>query len=163
MKLKKIEEVIIERLIIENKTITTVESCTGGLLAARLLDVAGASQCFNEGYITYSNEAKERLVGVESQTLLEKGAVSKETAFEMAVGGKKTAGADICLSTTGIAGPGGGTKEKPVGLIYIGCSMKDQNEVRELRLTGDRGENRAETVEQALQLLYKMLNYDMEK
>ncbi len=161
--MKKIEEKVVELLIERNLTITTVESCTGGMLAARILDVPGASKCFKEGYITYANESKERLVGVKRETLSEKGAVSKETAFEMAMGGKKAAHADICLSTTGIAGPGGGTKEKPVGLVYIGCTTDSGNEVRELRLEGDRLQNRTNTVEQALQLLYKMLNYSEEK
>ena len=90
-------------------------------MAGRLLNVPGASSIYMEGYITYSNEAKEKLLGVSHVTLEQYGAVSKETACEMAEGAAKAAGADLAISVTGIAGPDGGTKEKPVGLVYVGC------------------------------------------
>ena len=118
-----LEEEIVKKLLEKQYTVTTAESCTGGLLAGRILNVPGASSVYNEGHITYSNEAKERLLGVSHETLVRYGAVSRQTAEEMARGAAKTAKAEIGLSTTGIAGPGGGTKEKPVGLIYVGCCI----------------------------------------
>ena len=138
-------------------TITTAESCTGGLLAGRILNVSGASEVYNEGYITYSNEAKERILGVRHETLEKYGAVSEKTAREMAVGAAKAAHANIGLSTTGIAGPGGGTPEKPVGLIYIGCFCNGEVLVRELRLQGTREENRNATVNASLEQLFDIM------
>lgn len=148
-----LEEKIVHKLLEENYTITTAESCTGGLLAGRILNVSGASGVYNEGHITYSNEAKERLLGVSHKTLETYGAVSEQTAREMAIGAAKSAGADVALSTTGIAGPGGGTQEKPVGLIYIGCYINGKVYVKELHLQGNREENRQNTVEEVLRLL----------
>ncbi|MCF0127199.1 MAG: CinA family protein [Pseudobutyrivibrio sp.] len=136
-------------------TVATAESCTGGLIAASIVDVSGASECFNEGFITYSNEAKMKNLGVKKDTLEAYGAVSKETAKEMAIGVRKKAGADFGISSTGIAGPTGGTKEKPVGLIYIACAFDNKVEVRQLNLKGDRTSNRNETVKEAI----KLLNY----
>ena len=130
----------------------------GGLLAGRLLNVSGASEVYNEGHITYSNEAKERLLGVSSKTLAAHGAVSSQTATEMALGAAKTANANVGLSTTGIAGPGGGTKEKPVGLVYVGCVINGSVEVQECHFTGSREEVRNAAVEETLQLLWKSLS-----
>lgn len=153
-----VEEKIVTLLESKGYHITTAESCTGGLLAGRLLDVAGASTVFNEGYITYANEAKERLVGVSHDTLSQYGAVSHQTAAEMALGACNVSGAEVALSTTGIAGPGGGSKEKPVGLIYIGCAVKGDVKVKECRFDGDRTANRKGAVEEALQFLYQILS-----
>ena len=152
-----IEEQLVQKLSERGMTVTTAESCTGGLLAGRLLDVAGASEIYQEGYITYANEAKERILGVSHETLETFGAVSRQTAEEMARGAAKIAGAKAALSTTGIAGPGGGTAEKPVGLIYVACYVDDTVRVKELHLSGTRRENRNEAVEQALQLFDGML------
>lgn len=152
-----IEETVV-RLLQEGKhTVTMAESCTGGFIAGTLVNVAGASDVLGEAYVTYSNEAKQRLVGVRAETLEQFGAVSEQTAGEMAVGAAKAAGADVALSSTGIAGPGGGTKEKPVGLIYIGCYVRGEVRVRELRFHGTRMENRLHTVEEALRLAAEML------
>ena len=118
-----IEEEVVALLAKRHLTVTTAESCTGGLIAGTLVNVAGASQVLNEGYITYSNEAKQRLAGVDARTLDRYGAVSEQTAREMAVGVAHAASADMGLSATGIAGPDGGTEEKPVGLVYIGCCL----------------------------------------
>ena len=148
-----LEEQIVRKLQEKRYTITTAESCTGGLLAGRILNVSGASEVYMEGYITYSNEAKERILGVKHETLETHGAVSKETAEEMALGAARAAKADVALSTTGIAGPGGGTVEKPVGLIYISCFLNGEVQVRELRLHGTREENRQGTVTETLKLL----------
>lgn len=148
-----LEEEIVNRLLEKKYTITTAESCTGGLLAGKILNVSGASGVYNEGHITYSNEAKERLLGVSHKTLETYGAVSRQTAEEMARGAVKEANADVGLSTTGIAGPGGGTPEKPVGLIYVGCCIHGQTSVKECRFSGTREENRNHAVEAALNLL----------
>ena len=120
------EESIVDLLKEKQMTVTTAESCTGGLLSGRILNVPGASAVYKEGYITYSNEAKEKLLGVSHETLETYGAVSYETAREMAAGAARSAGADVALAVTGIAGPDGGTKEKPVGLVYIGCIYGDK-------------------------------------
>ncbi|MEE1314457.1 MAG: CinA family protein [Faecalimonas sp.] len=148
-----LEERIVHKLIEKGYTVTTAESCTGGLLAGRLLDVSGASAVYNEGHITYSNEAKERLLGVSHETLEHYGAVSEQTAREMAEGAARAANADVGLSTTGIAGPGGGTAQKPVGLVYVGCFVEGKTLVQECRFCGTRKENRDAAVEAALQLL----------
>ena len=152
-----LEEEIVKKLLEKQYTVTTAESCTGGLLAGRILNVPGASSVYNEGHITYSNEAKERLLGVSHETLVRYGAVSRQTAEEMARGAARAAKAEIGLSTTGIAGPGGGTKEKPVGLVYIGCCVGEEIRVKECRFSGTRLENRLQTVETALQLAVEML------
>lgn len=153
-----LEEKIVAELQRRGYHMTTVESCTGGLLAGRILDVSGASAVFNEGYITYANEAKERLVSVSHDTLERYGAVSPQTATEMALGACKASGAEVALSTTGIAGPGGGSAEKPVGLIYIGCAVNGTVEVKECRFDGDRKANRNMAVEAALELLDEILS-----
>lgn len=155
---KSLEESVVELLAQKKMTVTTAESCTGGLIAGTLVNVAGASDVLNEGYVTYSNEAKERLVGVKHETLEKYGAVSEQTAREMAEGAAKAAGADAALSATGIAGPGGGTEEKPVGLVYIGCYVNGETTVKECRFEGSRMENRLHTVETALQLLLRQLS-----
>ncbi len=152
-----LEEQVVKELLKKQYTITTAESCTGGLLAGRILNVSGASAVYNEGHITYSNEAKERILGVAHETLAQFGAVSVQTAGEMAKGAAKCANADVALSTTGIAGPGGGTPDKPVGLVYVGCNIKGEVSVEECRFQGDREENRNAAVEAALQLLWKQL------
>lgn len=147
-------EVIIGELLIKNKlTVSTAESCTGGLVAARLVNYPGISEVFMEGAVTYSNEAKMNRLGVGRETLNDFGAVSSETAAEMAQGIAKTSGTSIGLSTTGIAGPGGGTPEKPVGLVYIGLYMNGKIITRELRLAGDRQSIRNSAAEQVLELL----------
>ena len=151
------EDQVVRLLKERNLTITAAESCTGGLIAGTLVNVAGASDVFGEAYVTYSNEAKQRLVGVRAETLEQFGAVSEETAYEMAAGAARTAGADVGLSSTGIAGPGGGTPEKPVGLVYIGCCVRGEVQVRRLNLHGDREQNRMDTVKAALELAAEML------
>lgn len=152
-----LEEQVVRLLQERRFTITTAESCTGGLIAGTLVNVAGASDVLCEAYVTYSNEAKQRLVGVGAETLEQFGAVSGQTAYEMAAGAARAAGADVALSSTGIAGPGGGTPEKPVGLVYIGCCVQGKVKVRELHFHGDRMQNRMHTVEEALKLAVDML------
>lgn len=152
-----LEENVISILREKKMTLTTAESCTGGKLAGRLLNVSGASEVFEEGYITYANTSKEKLLGVKHETLEKFGAVSPQTAGEMARGAAKAAGADAALSVTGIAGPGGGTKEKPVGLVYIGCYVNGKVTVREYHFTGNREKNRDYAVVRAITLLREQL------
>lgn len=152
-----LEEQIVKKLQEKNYTITTAESCTGGLLAGRILNVSGASDVYKEGYITYANESKEKILGVQHETIETYGVVSQETAKEMAIGAAKAANAEVALSTTGVAGPGGGTVEKPVGLIYIACFVNGAVQSKELRLHGTRQENRENTVTETLKLLNDFL------
>lgn len=157
-----LEDTIVSMLKEKRYTVTTAESCSGGLLAGRILNVSGASDVYQEGHITYSNEAKEKLLGVKHETLEDYGAVSEQTAAEMAFGAAKSAKADAALSVTGIAGPGGGTAEKPVGLVYIGCYVRGKVQVKECRFAGNRDKNRESAVVQALTLLREQLLLDME-
>ncbi len=132
-------------LLDKNITIATAESCTGGLVAETLTNYPGISKSFIGGAVTYANEAKEEILGVKAQTLAKYGAVSRETAAEMADGIRKRLDTDIGISITGIAGPGGGTIEKPVGLVYVGLSSKEGTITKELRLSGNRNRIRAVT------------------
>ncbi len=119
------EFLLVEKLIKKNMTVASCESCTGGLLSKRITNVSGASSVFGYGVCTYANEAKIKLLGVSPETLKEHGAVSEQTAIEMAKGMLALSRADVAVSTTGIAGPTGGTEEKPVGLVYTAVCAKD--------------------------------------
>lgn len=152
-----LENVIAEMLIEKGLTLSTAESCTGGLVAARFVNYPGISKVFIEGCVTYSNEAKMKRLGVKKETLETYGAVSENTAIEMAEGVAMTSGTDIGISTTGIAGPDGGTEEKPVGLVYIGLYIKGKTYVKRLSLPGDRQSVRQRTVTSALDLLRRKL------
>ncbi len=154
---KTLAEEVVELLKMDELTVTTAESCTGGLVAARLVDVPGVSEVFKQGFITYSNKAKRKLLNVKKTTLKEFGAVSEKTAREMAKGAILASGADAAIATTGIAGPDGGTEEKPVGLVYIGVSVRGQMYVEEYHFEGERSEVRESTVQAALALLKKGL------
>ena len=129
---------VCQALIRDRLKISVAESCTGGMLASTFVDYPGISEIFSEGHITYSNEAKTKYLGVKQETLEAWGAVSPQTAKEMAEGVRRLSGSDIGISTTGIAGPDGGTKDKPVGLVYIGIALKDQTYTYKLSLTGKR-------------------------
>ena len=148
---------VINKLLETKTTIATAESCTGGLVAKTITDFSGVSDIFCEGYVTYSNEAKAKNLGVNPETLAKYGAVSHQTCEEMAKGVRLRANASLGVSTTGIAGPGGGTKEKPVGLVYIGVSTEKETTAKELRLTGTREEIRQKTVESLFELINKAL------
>ena len=150
-------EEVVQLLKRSKMTVTTVESCTGGLISATLVDVAGASAVLNQAYVTYANEAKQSLVGVKAETLEVYGAVSEQTAREMAEGGAKAANADAALAVTGIAGPDGGTAEKPVGLVYIGCHVNGNTMVERNVFSGTRREVREQSVGAALALLKRQL------
>lgn len=148
-----LEDVVVRLLTKHDLTVTTAESCTGGLIAARLVNVPGASEVFRQGFITYSNKAKRKILDVSKTTLRKYGAVSEQTAKEMATGGVFATDADICIAVTGVAGPDGGTPEKPVGLVYIACYMKDSVQVEEYHFNGNREKIREQTAVQALDLL----------
>ena len=151
-------EMSVVNLLEKNElTISTAESCTGGLLAGRLINVPGVSDVYKEGFITYTNKAKRKTLGVNKSTLKKYGAVSEQTAKEMAVGAALAADTDIRISVTGIAGPDGGTNEKPVGLVYVGVCIKDIVHVEEFRFSGDRANVREQTVISALGLLRKCI------
>lgn len=155
-----LEEEAVHALKKKGYDITTAESCTGGMLASTLINVSGISEIYKEGYITYANESKHRILGVKDETLKIYGAVSEQTAYEMACGAAKASGAKTALVTTGIAGPGGGTEEKPVGLVYIGCYVNGNVTVSRNLFQGERLSIRKQTTIRALELLLECLNND---
>ncbi|MCY6372085.1 competence/damage-inducible protein A [Clostridium ganghwense] len=151
-------EEVIGKILVDNKlTISTAESCTGGLLAGKIINYPGISAVFKEGAITYSNEAKIKRIKVKKETLDKFGAVSSQVAAEMAAGIAKTSGTDIGISTTGIAGPEGGSDEKPVGLVYIGLYIKGEVKTKELNLVGNRQKIRNNAVLRAMEWLRREL------
>ncbi|MCX8130352.1 MAG: competence/damage-inducible protein A [Clostridia bacterium] len=150
---KSMDEVTGELLLKHNITIAFAESCTGGLAAGRLTSVPGISRIFSRGIVSYSNESKVENLGVKPETLDKYGAVSRETAIEMAAGVRKLAGTDLGLSITGIAGPGGGTEEKPVGLVYVALASDKNEECKELRLWGSRERIRNVTILHAFDMI----------
>lgn len=137
-----LEEETVKLLIARNMTLSLAESCTGGIIASKLVNYPGVSSVFLEGTVTYSNEAKLNRLGVRKETLEKYGAVSEQTAYEMAEGAAKTSGAKIGLSVTGIAGPDGNTPEKPIGLVYLGLYILGKIQVKKLDLTGERNQIR---------------------
>lgn len=157
---EKIEEVVSKLLIDRNIKISTAESCTGGMIASRLIGVPGVSEVFLEGAVTYSNEAKMRTLNVKEETLKKFGAVSAETAMEMAEGIAKRTGSDISVVTTGIAGPGGGTEDKPVGLVYFGLYYKEKTYTYRYVFNGDRNKVRLKAAVTALDLVRRHILQD---
>lgn len=151
------EEILVSYLREKNMTVTTVESCTGGMVAAKIVNVPGASNVFKEGFITYANSAKEKYAGVLKETLDKYGAVSSYVAMEMAEGTAKKTGADMAVSTTGIAGPDGGTEGKPVGLVYIGCFLYGKTYYKECHFDGERLEIREQSANEAIRFAYECL------
>lgn len=153
----RLEKKVVELLKKLDMNISTAESCTGGMLASKLIDVPGISEVFYEGIVSYSNEAKINRLGVKKETLDKYGAVSEEVAKEMVMG----LTTDVALSTTGIAGPDGGSEEKPVGLVYMGIRIKDKIYVEKRVFRGDRNKVRERTVSHTLFTLIKILNEDV--
>jgi nicotinamide-nucleotide amidase len=146
---------IIEEFSARGLTIATAESCTGGLIAGALTDISGSSAVVDRGFVTYSNTAKHEMIGVREETLAQFGAVSRETALEMVEGALKAAGTSLAVAVTGIAGPGGGSTEKPVGLVHLAAASKTGKLIhREMRY-GDLGRTaiRLATVRTALEML----------
>lgn len=153
----KIEDVVVEKLRLLGLTVTTVESCTGGMIAAALTSVPGSSAVLKRAYVTYCDKAKHQMVGVRKKTLKKYTAVSSATAYEMACGGRDTAKADCCISVTGYAGPDTGSGE-PVGQVFIGCSVGKKTKVKEFHFSGDRNEIRAQAKDAALHMLNRRLD-----
>ena len=147
---KTLEEAVVDMLRDQQLTLALAESCTGGEIAARIVNVPGASQVFTHGFVTYSNRAKRKCLGVKKATLKLEGAVSAKCAKEMAKGGCNAAEADICLSITGLAGPDGGTKETPVGTVFMGCCYNGKVVTREFHFTGNRTKIRQQATAHAL-------------
>ena len=152
-----IESCIVDLLKENELQLTTAESCTGGLVSAKIINVPGASEVFNEGFITYSNKAKRKYLGVRKSTLEKYGPVSEQTAKEMAEGGCKAAKSDICVAVTGIAGPEGGSEETPVGLVYIAVCVDKKVSVKEFRFSGNRAKIRESAAVSALVFLRESL------
>lgn len=152
-----LEMAVVRLLEKYNLTVATAESCTGGMLASRLVNVPGVSEVFREGFITYSNKAKRKILDVNKATLRKYGAVSKETAKEMATGGVFATDADVCIAITGLAGPDGGSEEKPIGLVYIACYMKDKVAVEKYQFKGNRNKIREQSIVKALDLLRRAI------
>lgn len=147
-----LEEAVVKLLLLHKLTLVTAESCTGGLLSGRIVNVSGSSEVFTEGFITYSNQAKQKYLNVSQETLLTYGAVSEQTAREMAIGAIEASACDVSLAVTGLAGPGGSTKDKPVGLVYISCHIGGETIVREYLFKGNREKIRERSVVAALDL-----------
>ena len=142
--------------------IAVAESCTGGLIANRITNVQGASEYFEMGFVTYSNDAKELFLFVPEEMIAKAGAVSYEVAQLMAQGVREVTDVDVALSVTGIAGPGGGTPEKPVGTVYIGLASKEGVFVRKFLFSGDRIEIKQQTSEEALKMVRDVLEGRLE-
>lgn len=157
VQMRGINKEAVKRLIEKKLKISAAESCTGGLFTALITDAAGASEILEESIVTYSNEAKMRELGVKKETLDSVGAVSRETAKEMAEGIRAHTGADIGVGITGIAGPGGGTPQKPVGTVFAGICVNGVTEVLELHLDGDREKVREETCRRVFEAILNKL------
>lgn len=152
-----LEEQVVEALRKNEYQITTAESCTAGMIAARLVNVPGISEIFRQGYITYSNEAKVKMLQVEEDVLMKYGAVSSQIAEQMAQCAAELANAEVAISCTGIAGPDGGTDKKPVGLVYMACYVEGKIEVQKNIFQGTRQEIREQSTQKALELVLKSL------
>lgn len=157
-----LEEVVVKLMQKHGLTLTTAESCTGGLLTGRIVNVPGVSEVLKEGFITYTNKAKRKYLDVSKSTLRKYGAVSEQIAREMVKGAAIGADSDVAVSITGIAGPDGGTEEKPVGTVYIGCYVNEKVMVKQYNFTGSREKIRNYSVTSALDLIRQCLieNYE---
>jgi PncC family amidohydrolase len=154
---RPVEEIVLEESRAQGLSLATAESITGGLVAARLTSVAGASDVFLGGIVAYENDVKLSQLGIRKETLATHGAVSAQTAAEMTQGARGALGADVAVAVTGVAGPGGGTAEKPVGLVYLHASSPDEETARELQLPGDREAVRRRATAAALHLVRELL------
>jgi nicotinamide-nucleotide amidase len=151
-------ESVIQKMLVETRrTVSVAESCTGGMVAARLTNTAGSSMCFKQSVVTYSNEAKMQMLDVKKETLEQFGAVSEQTANEMLNGILNLSKSEYAVSITGIAGPGGGSEEKPVGLVYIGVSFNGNNEVNKCLFLGTRQDIRERATNVALDSIRRVI------
>jgi PncC family amidohydrolase len=156
-----VSEELLQRISVslqkQDLKVATAESCTGGLIANLLTDISGSSNYFERGLVTYSNRSKVELLNVPEESIEKFGAVSKEVAIAMAKGVRNRSNVDIGIATTGIAGPTGGTEEKPVGLVYVAISTLDNIHVEKFHFKGDRLQNKQLTSEAALNMLFSVL------
>lgn len=157
-KIQSLSSQVIEKSAEKNFRISTAESCTGGLIISALTEISGSSKVVNSGYITYSNEAKIKQVNVQKETLEKYGAVSEQTVTQMAKGAQINSGSHITVAVSGIAGPTGGSAEKPVGLVYFAFCIGEKNATFEKVFKGNRNEIRMQTVETALSFIEEELN-----
>lgn len=155
--MQELEEKVYRLLKEHRLTLTTAESATGGMIASTLINVPGISEFFQEGYITYSDAAKVKMISVDPDIIKRFGVVSAETAADMAESAARTAGTDAALSVTGVAGPDGGTDECPVGLVYIGCCLCGTTNIERHLFSGDRMQVRTAATRAALQLLCRRI------
>ncbi|HEX72401.1 MAG TPA: CinA family protein [Candidatus Hydrogenedentes bacterium] len=155
--MEPLEEVVVRRLTASRKTLAVAESCSGGLIAHRITNVPGASEIFLGGLVAYSNAAKMTVLGVREEHLLREGAVSEATARAMAEGARRLFQSDYAVSATGIAGPGGGTTDKPVGLVYIAVARADETRAARCSFSGDREYIKRQTADKALNMLVEWL------
>lgn len=153
MKLEALSQKVVQELIKRNLILSTAESCTGGWIAKQITDISGSSQVFIGGVVSYSNQMKEKWLGVKSGTLQKFGAVSAETIHEMLVGIQQATDSDWAIAVSGVAGPSGGSPEKPVGTVFIGWRFRGQEVVTRFQFSGSREEIRKKSVETALQFL----------
>lgn len=156
--IRRLAEEVLQTARQASLKLATAESCTGGLIAGALTEIAGSSDVVDRGFVTYSNQAKCDLLGVSVETLVAHGAVSEEVARAMAEGAVKHSGADLAVSVTGVAGPGGGSATKPVGLVHLACARKGRETLHERHIfTGDRSAVRIAAVKAALKLIQRSL------
>ncbi len=152
----KVEIVVGQLFRKKRKTLAVAESCTGGLISSRITDSSGSSDYFLMGIVAYSDKAKEDILGVSAGLLRKRGAVSEQVALEMAKGARRLANADIGIGVTGIAGPGGGTKKKPIGLVYVALATNKKRIVKEFRFKGRRQKIKWQASEAALNMLMRI-------
>lgn len=156
-KIDSVMQKLSAEMLAKNKTVTTVESCTGGGISSALTAVSGSSGYIEQAFITYSNEAKTRLVGVSAESLAVHGAVSEAVVRQMAEGGRKSANSDFAIAVSGVAGPTGGSEDKPVGTVWIGLATPTETIAERCFFPGDRAAVREQTILRSLELLYKKL------
>jgi PncC family amidohydrolase len=154
---RAVAEAVLELCRARGWTLATAESCTGGLVGVRLTDISGASDVYVGGVVAYSDAVKRAQLDVAQETLSKHGAVSAEAAAEMAAGVRRALGADVAVAVTGVAGPGGGTPTKPVGLVFLIAESPDEDSAKELHLAGDRQAIREQATDAALRLLHRVL------
>ena len=159
--MQKIEEQVFQLLKQHRITLSTAESATGGMIASMLINVPGISEFFQEGYVTYSNDAKVKMIGVDRTLIDTYGVVSSEVAENMAISAARTAGTDAALSVTGVAGPDGGTIDCPVGTVYIGCFFRGKTVTEHHIFAGNRSEVRQAAAERALALLIEQIEENL--
>ena len=158
MNLRRLSEQVGQRLLEKQLWLATAESCTGGWISQSITDIAGSSQWFDRGFVTYSNEAKQDMLSVSCDTLERHGAVSEQTVIEMVQGALANSRADVSVAVSGVAGPTGGTPDKPVGMVWLAWGIRGEEPVTQVEYyLGNRYEVRQQTVETALQGLLKLL------